>query len=103
MTILAPYYTTADFRVALSSLADSTLSIDGSTGGFGDLGFAPLFLTWSLGDDKFDFTTGYMFTAPTGRYETGADDNIGIRLLESYISGIHILLFDAESNSFILG
>jgi hypothetical protein len=78
MTILAPYYSTADFRVALGSLADSTLSIDGSTGGFGDLGFAPLFLTWSLAEDKFDITTGYMFTAPTGRYETGADDNIGL-------------------------
>jgi hypothetical protein len=78
MGILAPYYTTADFRVALTVLSDSTLSVDGSTGGFGDLGFAPLFLTWSLAEDKFDITTGYMFTAPTGRYETGADDNIGL-------------------------
>lgn len=78
MSILAPYYTTADFRVALTKLADSTLSVNGRTGGFGDLGFAPLFLTWSLADDKFDITTGYMFTAPTGRYETGADDNIGL-------------------------
>ena len=78
MVILSPYYATSDYRVGLGELADSTLSVDGGTGGFGDLGLAPLYLTWSLGDDKFDITTGYMFTAPTGRYETGADDNIGL-------------------------
>jgi hypothetical protein len=44
--------------------------------GFGDLYVAPLGLTWSL--DHWDFTFYYGFTAPTGRYETGADDNIGL-------------------------
>jgi hypothetical protein len=78
MAILTPQYATSNFRVGLSELGDSTLSVDGGADGFGDLGFAPLFLTWSLGKDKFDITTGYMFTAPTGRYETGADDNIGL-------------------------
>ena len=76
--VLAPYYATADLRVGLSELVDSTLVVKGGTSGFGDFGFAPLYLTWSLGEDKFDITTGYMFTAPTGRYETGADDNIGL-------------------------
>ena len=78
MAILSPYYATADYRIGLSELADSTLVVDGGAGGFGDLGIAPLYLTWTLGEDKFDITGGYMFTAPTARYETGADDNIGL-------------------------
>jgi hypothetical protein len=78
IAVLAPYYVTADFRVGLSELVDSTLVVDGGTGGFGDLGIAPLYLTWTFGEDKFDITGGYMFTTPTARYETGADDNIGL-------------------------
>ncbi len=78
LTFISPYYATAHLRVALSELADTSLTVDGGTGGFGDLTIAPLYLTWSLGEDKFDITTGYMVTAPTGRYVTGADDNIGL-------------------------
>jgi hypothetical protein len=78
MAILSPYYATADYRVGLGELVDSTLVVDGGASGFGDLGITPLYLTWSLGEDKFDITTAYMFTAPTARYETGADDNIGL-------------------------
>jgi len=78
IAVLAPLYVTADFRVALGELQDDRLTVDGGTGGFGDLGIAPLYLTWAGANDKYDITTGYMFTAPTGRYETGADDNIGL-------------------------
>lgn len=75
---ISPYYATSDYKVGLNELEDPALNLNGSVSGFGDLGIAPLFLTWSLGKDKFDVTTGYMFTAPTGKYETGADDNIGL-------------------------
>jgi hypothetical protein len=75
---ISPYYITSDFRIGLNSSEDTGQTANGTVNGFGDLGIAPLFLTWSLGEDKFDFTTGYMFTAPTGKYETGADDNIGL-------------------------
>jgi len=75
---ISPYYTTSDFRIGLNALEDSGQTLNGVVSGFGDLGIAPLFLTWSLGEDKFDLTTGYMFTAPTGKYEIGADDNIGL-------------------------
>ena len=44
--------------------------------GLGDLFVAPLGLGW--GFDHFDATFFYGFTAPTGRYEDGADDNIGL-------------------------
>ena len=57
---------------------DSVYNQSGSSrlSGFGDLYVAPLGLTW--GWDHFDLTFYYGFTAPTGRYERGADDNIGL-------------------------
>ncbi len=44
--------------------------------GFGDLYVLPLGLSW--GWKHFDATFYYGFYAPTGRYETGADDNISL-------------------------
>jgi hypothetical protein len=44
--------------------------------GFGDLFFSPLGISWAW--NHFDLTLNYGVTAPTGRYATGADDNIGI-------------------------
>ncbi len=73
---ISPYYSTSSYKVGVDELP--ALNLKGSVSGFGDLGIAPLFLTWSLGEDKFDLTAGYVFTAPTGSYETGADDNIGL-------------------------
>jgi hypothetical protein len=57
---------------------DSVLNQSGAAklSGFGDLYVAPLGLTW--GWDHLDLTFYYGFTAPTGRYETGADDNMGL-------------------------
>ena len=47
----------------------------GTVNGFTDLFVAPVGLSWGL--EKFDFTFLYGFYAPTGKYETGADDNTG--------------------------
>jgi len=44
--------------------------------GFGDLFVQPLGLFWGL--NLFDLGLIYGFTAPTGRYQSGADDNIGL-------------------------
>ena len=74
--ILAPNYATANSRVALGELLNDPLVVDGGASGFGDLTVAPLFLSW--GFEKFDLTGGYLFVAPTGRFETGADDNVGL-------------------------
>jgi hypothetical protein len=52
------------------------LSDKAKLSGFGDLSVVPLGLTWSW--DHFDLTFYYGFTAPTGRYSTGGDDNIGL-------------------------
>ncbi len=70
-----PNFTTANTRVGLGQLTNGE-TIDGGSSGFGDLNIAPLMLSW--GSETFDLTTGYSFVAPTGKYNTGADDNIGI-------------------------
>ena len=76
--VISPYFATANFKATLKQLPNGEESISGSAGGMGDLMVAPGFLTWSDVNDKFDVTAGYLFSAPTGRYETGADDNIGL-------------------------
>ncbi len=73
--IAAPNFTTANLSVGLGQLTNGN-TIDGGASGFGDLTIAPLMLSW--GSEKFDLTTGYLFVAPTGKYETGADDNVGL-------------------------
>ena len=73
--IAAPNYATAKATVGLGEIQNGK-TVEGGASGFGDLTVSPLMLSWSL--DKFDFTGGYLFYAPTGRYETAADDNIGL-------------------------
>lgn len=73
--IAAPNYTTASASVGLGQLG-SGKTIDGGASGFGDLTVAPLMLSW--GSEKFDLTAGYLFYAPTGKYELGGDDNVGL-------------------------
>ena len=73
--VAAPNYTTANASVGLGQLGSRT-TIDGGASGFGDLTVAPLMLTW--GSEQFDLTAGYLFIAPTGRFQLGADDNVGL-------------------------
>ena len=75
MFIAAPNYTTANTMVALGELTNGK-TIEGGVSGFGDLTISPLMLSWAL--NKFDITGGYLFYAPTGRYNTGTDDNVGL-------------------------
>lgn len=74
MAILAPNFSTAGVEVALGKFKHKK-EIDGGASGFGDLAVAPVYLSW--GFEKMDVTAGYMFVAPTGKYKTGADDNVG--------------------------
>lgn len=76
--VVSPYYATANFKTTLSTDLNGNHSVSGSAGGMGDLTIAPVFLAWSDANDRYDITAGYLFSSPTGRYETGADDNIGL-------------------------
>lgn len=74
MAIIAPSFRTTGVTTALGQL-NHKKEINGGSSGFGDFAVAPVYLSWEF--EKFDFTAGYMFVAPTGRYKTGADDNVG--------------------------
>lgn len=74
-------YVVADGSVVTERQAvigDTTItqSFDGSLSGFSDLFVVPLGLSWHW--EHFDLTSLYGFAAPTGRYEAGADDNLGL-------------------------
>lgn len=53
-----------------------TRTSEGKNSGLSDMFFAPLGLSWAT--SQMDFTFLYGFYAPTGRYETGATDVVGL-------------------------
>ncbi|MDW5288930.1 transporter [Formosa sp. PL04] len=75
MFIASPNYTTTSTGVALGELTNNQ-TVDGGASGFGDLTIAPIMLSWGL--KNFDIAALYMFYAPTGRYEVGGSDNVGL-------------------------
>ncbi len=78
MGIVSPYFVTAKFTGKIGSAVGLGQELSTNINGFGDISISPIYLTWSFSDNRFDVTTGYTFTAPTGPYRTGADDNIGL-------------------------
>ena len=78
---ISPSYASADGSVVSergAGVADSTITEyeEGTVSGWGDLFVSPVQLYWTF--EKFDVAAMYGFYAPTGRYETGADDNMGL-------------------------
>lgn len=61
---------------------------------FADLYFQPLNLGWHT--SRFDFTAGLGIYAPTGRYEFGADDNVGLGMWGFELFGGTTAYLDAE-------
>ena len=77
MASVAPSFISSNYRMNIhGSLTDSTVFSNGNAGGFGDLAVLPVGLGWSF-KDKVDFSFFYTVYAPTGRYHTGAVDNVG--------------------------
>lgn len=70
--------------------------------GFGDLFITPVGL--SYGWTHADFTINYGFTAPTGRYVQGADDNIGLGFWTNQFQGYgYYYPQEDQSTAFMLG
>lgn len=74
-------YTTVNLNLAYSRIgfiegSKQSGEISGQVSGLSDLGFIPLLLSWAK--EKFDITAGYIFYAPTGKYKTGGNDNLGL-------------------------
>jgi len=58
------------------STPETGYTSSGNTRGFGDMAIMPLGLGWSF-NNKIDLSFLYTIYLPTGRYETGASDNVG--------------------------
>jgi hypothetical protein len=81
LTGVAPSFVAADasFITARSGIIVDTIftrEAGGRNSGLADLMVVPVGLSW--GFEHFDFTFLYGFYAPTGKYETGSDENIGM-------------------------
>lgn len=72
MAGVVPVYFWANADIALQPMGETSAKISGMA----DWYFNPLTLSW--GYEHMDLTVAYGFTAPVGRYEFGADDNIGL-------------------------
>jgi hypothetical protein len=62
--------------VSVETVFDLGLEVESSTFGLGDIFVQPVWLGW--GGKHWDAAFGYGVYAPTGRYEGGADDNLGL-------------------------
>jgi hypothetical protein len=60
----------------VANITGTNLSTGGGGSGFADMYVQPLNLGWHFGK-RVDFTAGYGFVAPTGRFTQGASDNVG--------------------------
>ena len=72
---ISPAFQSTSVDAALS-IRDQGVEVDDSNFGFGDLFVMPIWLGWHW--PRFDLAAGYGFYAPTGRYEGGESDNIGL-------------------------
>ena len=65
----------ADLPIANSSLTSANFGALGGASGFADSYYQPVGLGWHK--KRADFQVGYGFTAPTGRFNAGASNNVG--------------------------
>jgi len=61
--------------------------------GFADLYVVPMYLGWHT--PRADFVAGYGFFAPTGKYEAGGSDNVGLGMWAHEVQGGTTVYLDA--------
>ena len=71
----ARFAATATIILSRNSLESDIEGSLGGGGGLGDLFVQPVMLGWTKG--QYDWRAAYGIVAPTGRFEAGADDNVG--------------------------
>jgi hypothetical protein len=91
MAGIAPSYISADVSLFTErrGIANPDTSIIRNLGdtssGFSDLFVTPVGLSW--GWEKYDLTAMYSFYAPTGKYEPGAEDAVGLGFWTHQLQG----------------
>lgn len=79
-----------------TSLEFPRLDVEQSQFGFADIYVVPFQLGWH--GDRYDAIASYGFFAPTGRYEAGADDNLGMGMWSHELAaGVTAYLDEAKS------
>lgn len=79
-----------------------TRTVEGKASGLSDMLFMPVGLTWEF--DKYDLSFFYGFFAPTGRYETGGDKNIGLGFWTHQFQGFgYFYPLEGKSTAIMLG
>jgi hypothetical protein len=130
---IAPNFFVADAKIEAFGGGDSVRVVEGGLSGFSDLVVAPVGLSWALGrfpegagdprdplrgltDEqlfteygmaprrRFNATLVYSFAAPTGRYEFGASDNLGLGFWSHLFQGFgYFYPFDHQALVFQAG
>ena len=122
---VAPNYFTADDKVVGEAVGGGSEPgvVEGDLSGWSDLVVTPLGLSWAFGryDDvsvpdadmaaaglpplrRFNATVMYSFAAPTGRYTTGADDNLGLGFWTHQIQGFgYYYPFEHQATALMAG
>ncbi len=79
-----------------------TRTVEGKSSGFSDMLFVPLGLSWGM--DRMDLTFMYGVAAPTGKYETGSADNMGLGFWTHQFQGYgYIYPLDGKATAIMLG
>jgi hypothetical protein len=122
---IAPNYLTMDYKVVGEVVGGGAEPgyDEGSLSGWSDLVVTPIGLSWGLGrydevsvpdEDmiaagapplrRFNLTTLYSFAAPTGRYETGAADNLGLGFWTHQLQGFgYYYPFEHQATALMAG
>jgi hypothetical protein len=125
IAMIAPNYFTADYKAVGEVVGGGSDPgyTEGSVSGWSDLVVTPIGLSWALGhfgevsvpdEDmiaagapplrRFNATAAYSFVAPTGRYTTGADDNIGLGFWTHQFQGFgYYYPFEHQSTALMAG
>ena len=92
----------ANVRVDIQPDGDGNVHAVGNTGGFGDMLIMPVDLAWSF-NKKVDVSLMYSMYLPIGRFELGADDNIGKGYLTHQIQApTYLYLMDKATALFVM-
>jgi hypothetical protein len=73
---IIPTFANTSVDASVSTISGLGRNASQSTFGVGDLFVQPLWFGWSK--EHWDFAVGYGFYAPTGRFNAGSTDNIGL-------------------------
>jgi len=77
MASISPVFVSSNYKANIQpTTSDLEYTSSGNAGGIGDMAIMPLGLGWSF-NNKIDFSFLYTIYAPTGKYKTGASDNLG--------------------------